>query len=392
MNTAVNIPPSPNPTVDVRIGSRTALAGAAIAFIIFVLGYDDLKKGTLFAIGLGLGMSLFYSSFGFAAAYRKAIVHKQMTGVIAQIIMIGFATVLFAPVLAEGKAVGAWAPVGVQVGVGAFIFGIGMQLGGACASGTLFTIGGGNGRMFIALVFFCLGAFIGSLHLGWWGQLPSWGTHSLGQTFGWGQGVVIQLVLFSLMIYVLMRIGRKTQQVPLWFGFSNLKEFITGPWPLLLSALSLAFLNFLTLLNAGHPWSVTWAFTLWGAKLATLFGWDSTTSAFWSAPFQSNALSGSIFEDTTSLMNIGVIVGAFIAAFIANKFSFKIKMSFKNFLAIAIGGVLMGYGARLAYGCNIGALFSGMASTSLHAWLWIVCAMMGTYLGIKIRPFFDLEK
>ena len=30
----------------------------------------------------------------------------------------------------------------------------------------------------------------------------------------------------------------------------------------------------------------------------------------------------------------------------------------------------MGYGARIAFGCNIGAYFGGIASFSLHGWLW----------------------
>ena len=37
----------------------------------------------------------------------------------------------------------------------------------------------------------------------------------------------------------------------------------------------------------------------------------------------------------------------------------------------------MGYGARLAFGCNIGALFSGIASGSLHGWLWMAAALAG---------------
>ena len=36
---------------------------------------------------------------------------------------------------------------------------------------------------------------------------------------------------------------------------------------------------------------------------------------------------------------------------------------------------MMGYGARLAFGCNIGAYFSGMLSGSLHAWLWLPAAV-----------------
>jgi uncharacterized membrane protein YedE/YeeE len=45
----------------------------------------------------------------------------------------------------------------------------------------------------------------------------------------------------------------------------------------------------------------------------------------------------------------------------------------------------MGYGARLAFGCNIGALFSGIASGSLHGWLWMAAALAGTALGVPLR-------
>lgn len=45
----------------------------------------------------------------------------------------------------------------------------------------------------------------------------------------------------------------------------------------------------------------------------------------------------------------------------------------------------MGYGARIAYGCNIGAFFSGVASTSLPGWVWIVFALAGTAIGVRGR-------
>ena len=61
-------------------------------------------------------------------------------------------------------------------------------------------------------------------------------------------------------------------------------------------------------------------------------------------------------------------------------------------MAAVIGGLVMGYGARLAYGCNIGAFFSGIASTSLHGWLWIAAALPGNWVGIKLRPWFGLSR
>ena len=54
-------------------------------------------------------------------------------------------------------------------------------------------------------------------------------------------------------------------------------------------------------------------------------------------------------------------------------------------MAAIIGGLLMGYGARIAFGCNIGAFFSGVASTSLHGWLWLLGALLATPVGVKLR-------
>ena len=53
---------------------------------------------------------------------------------------------------------------------------------------------------------------------------------------------------------------------------------------------------------------------------------------------------------------------------------------------------MMGIGARFAFGCNIGAFIGGIASGSLHGWVWIVFALLGTYLGIQLRPLFGMLK
>ena len=59
-------------------------------------------------------------------------------------------------------------------------------------------------------------------------------------------------------------------------------------------------------------------------------------------------------------------------------------------VASVIGGLLLGYGARISYGCNIGAFFSGIASGSLHGWLWIFCALPGNWIGIAFRSLFGM--
>ena len=62
----------------------------------------------------------------------------------------------------------------------------------------------------------------------------------------------------------------------------------------------------------------------------------------------------------------------------------------RSLAAAIIGGLLLGYGARIAYGCNIGAFFSGIASGSLHGWLWLR-ARSRQRLGTCLRPIFGLS-
>jgi hypothetical protein len=52
----------------------------------------------------------------------------------------------------------------------------------------------------------------------------------------------------------------------------------------------------------------------------------------------------------------------------------------------------MGYGARIAFGCNIGAFVAGVASSSVYGWLWIASALPGIWLGIHLRPYFALTE
>jgi uncharacterized membrane protein YedE/YeeE len=162
-----------------------------------------------------------------------------------------------------------------------------------------------------------------------------------------------------------------------------------GPWPLLWGALALALGNFATLYLAGRPWGITSAFALWGSKIAMAFGADAASWPYWQGA-RAASLHQSIFQDVTSVMDFGIMLGALLAAGLAGKFHPTWRVSPASLLAAVVGGLLLGYGARLAYGCNIGAYFSGIASGSLHGWCWFVAAFVGNILGTRLRPLFGL--
>lgn len=375
---------------------REVVAGslALIAVAGFLGAQQGARLGVLFLIGVLLGVTLYHAAFGFASAYRALIVRREVEGVQAQLLMLALATVLFAPVLARGEifghaVAGAVAPAGWPVAIGAFMFGAGMQLGGGCGSGALYTAGGGNPRMVVTLAAFCAGSFWASLHMGVWQQLPALKTESLADVMGYPAAALAQLGFIGVLALALRRWGRRWPSAA--SPASGRARFIAGPWPLAAGALLLALLNFATLLTAGHPWTITWAFTLWGAKAASLAGWDPGGSAFWAGSFQRGALEAGIFQDVTSVMDIGIVLGALLAAGLAGRFAPVFGVPARSLAAAVIGGLLMGYGARIAYGCNVGAFFSGVASFSLHGWLWLAAALPGAWLGVKLRPRFGLQ-
>ena len=350
------------------------------------------RHALLFLIGGALGLVLYQAAFGFTAAFRGLVTVGESRGLRAQMVMLAVATLLFAPMLAAGtvldtEVAGAVAPAGVAVLVGAFVFAIGMQLAGGCGSGCLFQLGGGATPMVLALVAFAAGSLAATFHVDFWGSLPSLGAVSLGERLGWGPAVVLQLVLFAAIAWAARAIERRrlgevrSMRPPV----SGWRRALHGPWPLVAGGIALAVLNAAVLAVAGHPWTITWAFTLAGAKVAAALGYDLSTVGFWSDGFPAEALAAPLVADETVVMDVGIVLGALLGAGLAGRFRLDARVSAARAVAAIVGGLLLGYGARVAFGCNIGAYFSGIASTSLHGWLWLAGALLGTPLGVALR-------
>ena len=365
------------------------LAGLLASGTLFLTLISGFRIGFLFVIAIAMGIALAASRFSFSAAYRHLFQGKPSSGLQAQIIFVAMSTLLFMPFLQNGTfdgraIVGALAPIGVGGMVGAFLFGIGMQLAGACASGTLYSAGTGNPRMVLVLIFFCAGSFWGSLDLSFWSSLPQTSAISLGLLVGWIPALIIQLsILAALYVFISFRNQRSADD--------KRRPFYPVGKTLFFAAVFLAVLNLATLLVAGHPWTITWGFTLIGAKTAVLLGWDPLSSGFWSSGFQQNALVNGFWHDVTTIMNLGILIGAGAVAVMMKTAQQSLQINWKSTLAAALGGLMLGYGARLAYGCNIGAMVSGIASTSLHGWIWLIFALLGNWIGLKGRPFFNLQ-
>ena len=390
---SIVVPVPATPPAQTRV---IVVALALMLLLAAVIGQTvSTRMALLFATGSALGIVLYHAMFGFTSAFRVLLADGRSAGFRAQMVMLGVACLLIFPALANGSlfgqaVTGFVSPLSVSVAFGAFIFGIGMQMGGGCASGTLFAAGGGNTRMFVTLLFFVVGSVIGITHLSWWQALPSHAPVSLVKEFGWPLALALNVAVFVAAYLVVARIelARHGMVEPV-LTIRN-ASWLRGPWPLLAGAVGLALLNFVTLYLAGRPWGITSAFGLWGGMALQAMHVPIDTWSGYSSAAMQQALAAPVLADVTSVMDFGIMLGALLAAGLACKFKPDWSISGRHLLASTIGGLLLGYGARLAYGCNIGAFFSGIASGSLHGWMWIVFALIGNWAGLFLRPLFNL--
>lgn len=371
-----------------------SLAGVAALAALLAVNYG-WRQAALFFVGTCAGIILYHAAFGFTAAWREVALTGNGEGLRAQMLMLAVTVVVFSLLIAQGEVAGtplrgSVAPLSMAIVFGAFLFGLGMQLGGGCASGTLFTAGGGNMRMLVTLAAFIAGSLIGSWQWGFWQTVPSLAPFALTERLGIGAGIGVSLLLFAGVWAASVAYQRLRGVVTARDFASNGYTFLRGPWPLIAGALALSAVNVSTLMLAGRPWGVTSAFTLWGAKIATYVGLDVSGWEYWERAGSAASLQQSVLADVTSVMNFGIMLGALLAAGLAGKFAPSLRLPLRSLLAAVIGGLMLGYGARIAYGCNIGAYFGGISSTSLHGWLWFVAAFAGSTLGTKLRPLFRL--
>ena len=99
----------------------------------------------------------------------------------------------------------------------------------------------------------------------------------------------------------------------------------------------------------------------------------------------------SVLADATSVMDFGILLGALLAAGLSGSFAPADRVRGLDVLTAVVGGLLLGYGARLAFGCNIGGLLAGIASGSVHGWLWLVAGFAGTMLGVRLRILLGVD-
>ncbi|MGA0791559.1 MAG: YeeE/YedE thiosulfate transporter family protein [Burkholderiaceae bacterium] len=364
---------------------RTGLSLLGLLGVLTVTVLAGVQAGLLTLIGIGFGLALQGYGFGFAGGWRKFILQKDASGVVSHMLLIGLAALLSLPLLAlyPEELVGAVAPLSWSLLIGAFVFGIAMQLADGCGSGSLHKAGTGNSYSWAVLPGFIAGSFWGASHQSAWlslgGPFGAEPIDLLGRLGLYG-GLVITLILCLLVSLGFRwqakkaagRQGMETNSA--WLSSSLVK-----------AAVVVGILYAVHLMVAGQPWGIVYGLGLWGAKLAVGLGADLSQNAFWGAAPHAERIVEPVLWDITTLTNLGLLFGTMAAARWRTQSNELIPLGLRTLVVGLLAGLVLGYSSRIAFGCNIGAFLGGAASASLHGWAWFAMAFLGSVLGVRLR-------
>lgn len=150
-----------------------------------------------------------------------------------------------------------------------------------------------------------------------------------------------------------------------------------NPYVVLLLA---GFLSALYFGLTSTVWAVTGEFTRLGGDLLRLFGIDISGWQY----FDRVHLKGTTWSRPDGWIVWGMFIGALIMVLLSNSFKIRLPQQKRRYVQGLVGGIIAGFGARLALGCNLAAFFTGVPQFSIHSWIFIVATGIGTFFGAKL--------
>ncbi|WP_422658785.1 selenium metabolism membrane protein YedE/FdhT [Paenibacillus sp. EC2-1] len=130
----------------------------------------------------------------------------------------------------------------------------------------------------------------------------------------------------------------------------------------------------------GSVWAVTGEFTRLGGHILEFFGVDISDWAY----FDLVKMNGTTWTRTDGWIVWGMFIGAMITILLSSNFKIRIPKQKRRYVQGLVGGIIAGFGARLALGCNLAAFFTGVPQFSLHSWIFIIATAIGTFFGAKV--------
>lgn len=172
--------------------------------------------------------------------------------------------------------------------------------------------------------------------------------------------------------------------------FSSFRErYLLRFWSPLPTLVALGVASAYYFALTGTFWAVTGEFTRWGGHVLSWFGLQPQEWSY----FKIIGLQGTPLDRIDGVMIIGMFLGALGCALWAGNVALRWPTSRRRLLQGLIGGIIAGFGARLAMGCNLAAFFTGIPMFSLHAWAFMLSTVIGAWIGVKLSllPFLRIS-
>nr|WP_279078103.1 selenium metabolism membrane protein YedE/FdhT [Hafnia alvei] len=171
-----------------------------------------------------------------------------------------------------------------------------------------------------------------------------------------------------------------------WLNFKQ--QYLIKFWAPLPAVIAAGILSTYYFGITGTFWAVTGEFTRWGGHVLQLFGAHPEQWGY----FKVIGLEGSPLDRIDGMMVIGMFGGCFAAALWANNVKLRMPQHRIRIFQAVLGGMIAGFGARLAMGCNLAAFFTGIPQFSLHAWFFALATAVGSYFGARftLLPMFRI--
>ena len=249
---------------------------------------------------------------------------------------------------------------------GGLMFGVGMVLAGGCSSGTCYRVGEGMAGSVLALTGFGLGILLADR-----GALAPVEQFLRADIVSVGGD---QVTLANIIGINPMWVGLAIPAAVgfwLWRGGPGNRGYASGGWAWHLSGFALGAIGIAAWLSSSSVGrecglSMTGPLRTWFVL----------------------AFTGENYLDWGSVMIAGLIAGSFVAAWSHRELRWRVPRG-ARMLQAGGGGIIMGVGAQIAGGCNIGHSLTGLSVLSVASAVTTISILLGAWVMaylLFIRP------
>lgn len=431
--------------VEKKFNPSEFVLGLAVLIISIYLGASKLASPMLLfrlVIGMSLGYVLSRAYTGFAGSVNRAYNGGSTRLMRAMVTMFFLSSLIVAGLLMfnkneAGEAIvgyGLWInPINMGLLLGGLIFGFGMAFSSCCASGVMTDLITDMPKGLLTLIFFSLGVFVGTPLT----NTASWVKNSWINSASFENGVflpdlfaktplngflgaIVFTGLMSALIVVLAYyyenyrkssnsyspidseerqyeiankpVPKDKAQMPNYI----FNKIFVNPWTLETGALLITVLFGVMFAVTKGGWGASGPYGIWFGKALSSLGVSPDAIANYTKGAADPYLAP-FFANGVTVQNVGIALGVLVYMFTSGQMLEASKEFFNypkwQYPLFVLGGFSMGFGTRLSNGCNVGALYSPIASFSLSGWVFFAFLIMGGIIGNTVqKKIFQIMK